>query len=387
MKYLIILGDGMADEAIAALGGKTPMQAASTPCMDMLAREGRCGRLITVPDGFPPGSEIANLSLLGYDLNKQFEGRGVLEAASMGVDIPLGFMAARCNLISVQEGKIKNHSAGHISTAEAAELMAFLNQELGDEEVSFHTGVSYRHLLLLQGGNKQIYCTPPHDVPGTPYADVLPQALNAQAEQTVQRLSQLILRSQDLLSDHPVNLARQARGLDPANSIWPWSPGYRPAMQPLSETYPIRSGSVISAVDLIKGIGVYAGLDVIEVPGATGLYDTNYEGKARAAIDELQKKRFCFCTCRGYRRSRSRRRCRFENPYHRIFRSAFDPAHYRGHCYLGGSRHGGRFARSSYLLPHQNACGRSDSFFDLSQRYGSFGFRSLFYARCRASVR
>lgn len=294
MKYLIILGDGMADEAIAALGGKTPMQAASTPCMDMLAREGRCGRLITVPDGFPPGSEIANLSLLGYDLNKQFEGRGVLEAASMGVDIPLGFMAARCNLISVQEGKIKNHSAGHISTAEAAELMAFLNQELGDEEVSFHTGVSYRHLLLLQGGNKQIYCTPPHDVPGTPYADVLPQALNAQAEQTVQRLSQLILRSQDLLSDHPVNLARQARGLDPANSIWPWSPGYRPAMQPLSETYPIRSGSVISAVDLIKGIGVYAGLDVIEVPGATGLYDTNYEGKARAAIDELQKKDFVF---------------------------------------------------------------------------------------------
>lgn len=294
MKYLIVLGDGMADEAMEVLGGKSPMQAAFTPCMDSMARGGRCGRLLTVPEGFPPGSEIANLSLLGYDVTKQFEGRGSLEAASMGINIPQGFMAARCNLICVQEGKIKNHSAGHISTSEARELIDFLNKELGSEDLVFHTGVSYRHLLLLKGGNKELICTPPHDVPGRAYTEVLPKAVNPMAEDTAQLLSELILRSQELLSAHPVNLARKAKGLDMANSIWPWSPGYRPAMQPLMEKYPIRSGSVISAVDLIKGIGVYAGLEPIEVPGATGLYDTNYEGKAQAAIDELKKKDFVF---------------------------------------------------------------------------------------------
>lgn len=294
MKYLIVLGDGMADERIQALDGKTPLQAALTPCMDKMARAGRCGRLITIPEGFPPGSEIANLSLLGYDVSKQFEGRGSLEAASMGIDIPEGFMAARCNLICVQHGKIKNHSADHISTSEAGALIDFLNKELGSEELVFHTGVSYRHLMLLKGGNKEIHCTPPHDVPGTACAEVLPKALNPQAEGTARLLSELILRSQELLPTHPVNLARKARGLDMANSIWPWSPGYRPAMLPMREKYPIRSGSVISAVDLIKGIGVYAGLEAIEVPGATGLYDTNYEGKAQAAIDELKKKDFVF---------------------------------------------------------------------------------------------
>lgn len=284
----------MADEAIEALGGKSPMQAAFTPCMDRMAKEGRCGRLITVPEGFPPGSEIANLSLLGYDVSKQFEGRGSLEAASMGINIPEGCMAARCNLICVQDGKIKNHSAGHISTVEAGELIAFLNKELGSGELNFHTGVSYRHLLLLRGGNKDLKCTPPHDVPGTACTEVLPRAMNLRAEPTARLLRELILRSQELLPAHPVNLARKAKGLDMANSIWPWSPGYRPAMLPLSEKYPIRSGSVISAVDLIKGIGVYAGLDPIDVPGATGLYDTNYEGKAQAAIDELKKKDFVF---------------------------------------------------------------------------------------------
>ncbi|MDD4361187.1 MAG: cofactor-independent phosphoglycerate mutase [Bacteroidales bacterium] len=294
MKYLIVLGDGMADEAMESLGGRTPLQAASIPCMNSMAKAGCCGQLRTVPQGFPPGSEIANLSLLGYDVTKQFEGRGSLEAASMGIDIPAGFMAARCNLICVQDGKIKNHSAGHISSSEAGELIDFLNKELGSEDLVFHTGVSYRHLLLLKGGNKELICTPPHDVPGMAYTEVLPKAVNPMAEDTAQLLSELILRSQELLSAHPVNLARKAKGLDMANSIWPWSPGYRPAMQPLMEKYPIRSGSVISAVDLIKGIGVYAGLEPIEVPGATGLYDTNYEGKAQAAIDELKKKDFVF---------------------------------------------------------------------------------------------
>lgn len=294
MKYLIVLGDGMADEAMEALGGKSPMQVAFTPCMDRLAREGRCGRLITVPEGFPPGSEIANLSLLGYDVSKQFEGRGSLEAASMGIDVSEGYMAARCNLICIQDAKIKNHSAGHISTSEAGELIDFLNKELGSEDLVFHTGVSYRHLLLLKGGNKELDCTPPHDVSGTAFAEVLPRAVHPRAEQTARLLRELILRSQEILPAHPVNLARKARGLDTANSIWPWSPGYRPAMLPLREKYPIQSGSVISAVDLIKGTGVYAGLEPIEVPGATGLYDTNYEGKAQAAIDELKKKDFVF---------------------------------------------------------------------------------------------
>ncbi len=295
MKYIIVLGDGMADEPVEALEGLTPMQAAHTPVMDFLAREGRCGRLDTVPAGFVPGSEIANMSLLGYDVEKQFEGRGSLEAASMGVAIPEGYMAARCNLICVTpDGRIKNHSAGHISNGEAAQLVDFLNERLSDEVFRFYTGISYRHLLLMKGGDKRLLCTPPHDVPGTPCRDVMVKALVPEAQASADAINRLILRSQELLPTHPVNLKRQAEGKDMANSIWPWSPGYRPSMKPMTELYPIRSGSVISAVDLIKGIGVYAGLESIEVPGATGLSDTNYEGKAEAAIEQLRRKDFVF---------------------------------------------------------------------------------------------
>lgn len=294
MKYIIILGDGMADEPIGSLGGRTPLQAACKPSIDRVAALGRSGMLATVPAGFAPGSEIANLSVLGYDLPKVFEGRGSLEAASMGVRIEDGEMAMRCNLLTIEQGRIKNHSAGHITGEEAAELIVFLQKELGGGDANFFPGVSYRHLLKLKGGDKRIATTPPHDVPGTPYRDVLVRALVPEAEATAVRINELVERSQELLKDHPVNRARVAAGKEPANSIWPWSPGYRPRMETLMQRYGIRDGVVISAVDLIKGIGVYAGLKPVDVEGATGLYTTNYEGKARAALDALRTHDFVF---------------------------------------------------------------------------------------------
>lgn len=294
MKYLIILGDGMADEPIASLGNKTILQAAEIPTIDFLAKNGKNGRLVTVPEGFHPGSEIANLEVLGYDVRKVFEGRGSLEAASMGVSIEPGEMAMRCNIICVEDGKIKNHSAGHISNEEAYQLVDYLNEELGDDVVKFFPGVSYRHLLKIKGGDKRVSCTPPHDVPGTPYSEVLVKADCPEAENTAELLNKLILKSMEILPKHPVNLKRVAEGKDPANCIWPWSAGYKPEMKTLMERYGLKSGAVISAVDLIRGIGVYAGLEVIKVDGATGLYDTNYEGKTQATLDALRKHDFVY---------------------------------------------------------------------------------------------
>ena len=294
MKYIVILGDGMADEPIAELGGKTPLQYARTPAMDEIARLGVSGMLSTVPEGFLPGSEIANMVVLGYDVSKEFEGRGSLEAASMGVVIADDEMAMRCNLICIENGRIKNHSAGHISTEEAEVLIAALQKELGGDLFTFHSGVSYRHLLLMKGGCKHLLCTPPHDVPGTPFADVMIQPQSYEAEATAKKLNELILKSQQILENHPINMARREAGKDVANSIWLWSAGYRPCMRTLTEHYGFASGAVISAVDLIKGIGVYAGLEPIEVEGATGLADTNYEGKALAAIEALREKDFVF---------------------------------------------------------------------------------------------
>lgn len=293
-KNIIILGDGMADEPIASLGNKTPLQAAHTPYMDLLAQKGRSGLLNTVPDGFAPGSEIANLSVLGYHIPTVYEGRGVLEAASMGVGILPGEMAMRCNLVCLEGDLLKNHSAGHISTAEATELIQFLQKEMGNDLFSFHPGVSYRHLLKMKGGDKRLHCTPPHDIPEQPFLPHLIQPDHGEAAATADALNKLILASQELLHDHPINRKRITAGKDPANSIWPWSPGYRPQMKPLTALYPINSGAVISAVDLIRGIGVYAGLEVIMVEGATGLYDTNYEGKAQAALDALKEKDFVY---------------------------------------------------------------------------------------------
>lgn len=291
MKYIIILGDGMADEPIAELGGKTPLEAASTPHMDWLAKHSRLGLLNTVPQGYAPGSEVAHLALLGYDLDKVFEGRGTLEAASMGIAVEPGEMAMRCNIICIEDEKIKNHSAGHISDEEARELIDYLNEELSDERVRFFPGVSYRHLIKIKGGDKRIKCTPPHDVPGTPYKDVMVEALVPEAEETARLINELTLRSQKLLSKHPVNLKRVAEGKDPANSIWTWSPGYKPAMETLGEKFGIKNGTVISAVDLIRGIGVYCGLKPLIIDGATGLWNTNYEGKAQAAINALKNGR------------------------------------------------------------------------------------------------
>lgn len=294
MKTIIILADGAADEPIAELGGKTPLQAAKKPYIDMLAAKGKSGLYDTIPPGYKPGSEIANLAVMGYDVPKVFEGRGSLEAASMGVDILPGELAMRCNVICIEDGKIKNHSAGHISNKEAEELILYLDKELNDGKVSFYPGVSYRHLLKLKGGNKDLDCTPPHDVIGTKFEDVLIKAKTPESQETASYLNRLILKSQELLKDHPVNKKRIAEGKDPANSIWPWSPGYRPQMHTLKELYGIKSGSVISAVDLIMGIGVYAGLKQIHVEGATGLYDTNYEGKAQAAIEALRNDDFVY---------------------------------------------------------------------------------------------
>lgn len=288
MKYIIVLGDGMADEPLAAYNGKTPLQMAEKPTIDWLAKNGKTGLLKTVPDDMPPGSEIANMAVLGYDVSSVFEGRGVLEAASMGVKLEADDLALRCNLICLENGNIKNHSAGHISNDESYELIDFLNKKLGNEAIRFYPGVSYRHLLVIKNGKKQLDCTPPHDVPGKPFRVNMIKTEIAEAESTAKLLNYLILRSQALLADHPINAKRKEAGKDVANSIWPWSPGYKPQMPTLKELFGIEKSAVISAVDLIQGIGVYAGMDIIKVEGATGLYDTNYEGKAEATISALK---------------------------------------------------------------------------------------------------
>lgn len=301
MKHIIILGDGMADHAVERLGGKTLLQYADTPYMNRLAREGRTGRLMTIPDGFLPGSEVANTAILGYDLNKVYEGRGPLEAASIGYDMQPEDLALRCNIIELENGRIKNHHGGHLKTEEGDVLIKYLNDKLGNDHVRFITGIQYRHLLIIKGGNKHIICAPPHDHPNEEWRPLLVKPEEGwadrhdgdrmTAQETADLVNDLILRSQQLLMKHPFNQGRTEK----ANSIWPWSGGYRPSMKTLQELFPqIHSGSCISAVDLIRGIGHYAGLDVVKVQGATGLSDTNYEGKAQAAIDALRHQDFVF---------------------------------------------------------------------------------------------
>ena len=311
MKHIIILGDGMADLPVERLGGKTLLQYAHKPMMDQLAREGRCGRLITVPEGFPPGSEVANTAILGYDLNKVYEGRGPLEAASIGYEMADDDFAIRCNIITLEDGKIITHNGGNLETEDARVLIDYLNEKLakpinereGCERVKFITGIQYRHLLVIKGGSKHIVCAPPHDHPNEEWRGLLVKAEeNAPvevgrltAQQTADLINEMILKSQELLAQHPFNQERAKRGERQANSIWPWSGGYRPSMETLMQQYPqVKSGSVISAVDLIRGIGHYAGLKIVEIEGATGLADTNYEGKARAAIEALEKDDFVF---------------------------------------------------------------------------------------------
>ena len=295
MKRVIILGDGMADLPVERLGGKTLLQYAHKPMMDQLAKEGRCGRLVTVPEGFPPGSEVANTAILGYDLNKVYEGRGPLEAASIGYEMADDDFAIRCNIITIEDGKIITHNGGNLETDDARVLIEYLNEHLGSDRVKFITGIQYRHLLVIKGGNKHITCAPPHDHPNEEWKPLLVKADIPEAQETADLINDLILKSQELLAKHPYNVAKAAKGERQANSIWPWSGGYRPSMETLMQQYPeIKSGAVISAVDLIQGIGKYAGLRIIKVPGATGLADTNYEGKAQAAIDALRQDDFVF---------------------------------------------------------------------------------------------
>ncbi|WP_294744409.1 cofactor-independent phosphoglycerate mutase [uncultured Prevotella sp.] len=303
MKHIIILGDGMADHHVARLGNKTLLQYARPEYMNRLAKAGRTGRLITVPEGFPPGSEVANTAILGYDLNKVYEGRGPLEAASIGYEMADDDFAIRCNIITLENGKIITHNGGNLETEDARVLIDYLNENLaklinereGCERVKFITGIQYRHLLVIKGGNKHIVCAPPHDHPNEEWRPLLVKAEIPEAQETADLINELILKSQELLAKHPYNLAKAAKGERQANSIWPWSGGYRPSMQTLMQQYPqVKTGAVISAVDLIQGIGKYAGLRIIKVPGATGLADTNYEGKAQAAIEALQKDDFVF---------------------------------------------------------------------------------------------
>ena len=270
----------------------TPLMVANIPNIDMIAAKGQCGLFQTIPDDMPTGSTVANLEVLGYDSHECFEGRGVLEAANQGIDIGPDELVFRCNVICVEDSKIKNHSAGHISSEEAKELIDTLNDELGSDDVRFYPGVSYRHIMILKGEkfSKDIESFPPHDHPGEAFKKWLIKGDSF----TSHFVNDLIMKSNSILENHPINLKRAASGKDKANYIWPWSQGVKPNMEKFFEKFG-KKGAVISAVDLINGIGKYAGFDVVRVEGATGLYDTNYEGKADAVTTSLKDHDFVFC--------------------------------------------------------------------------------------------
>jgi len=303
MKYVIIVGDGMADYPIDSLGGKTPLTAAKTPNMDWMARHGEVGLVKTVPDGLTPGSEIANLSIMGYDPARYFTGRGPIEAASLGVELGVDDIAFRCNLVTLlsrdSEIIMEDFAAGHISDAEAKEIILDLDREMGSREFEFYPGVSYRHLMVWRGGVAQfpglerLELTPPHDIIGKGISPYLPAQGKASGGNGEGELTTLMERSQRLLKNHPVNVTREKRGILPGNSIWLWGQGRSPRMTTLKERFGME-GYVISAVHLIKGIGMLAGLDVLDVPGATGYFDTNYAGKAAYALEALKTKDFVY---------------------------------------------------------------------------------------------
>lgn len=294
MKYIILLGDGMADRPHKDLNGKTCLMVAKTPNLDALATTGRVGMVHTIPEGFPPGSDVANLSVMGYDPRKYYTGRSPLEAASIGVSLEPNDVAYRCNLVTLRSTGIKDScpecravledfSAGHISTEEARHLIEYIDAELGSDHIRFYPGVSYRHLMVWKDGKDRIECTPPHDIQDKNIQDYLP---HGEGDDIINTLMQ---ESVDLLQDHPVNKKRLESGKRSANSIWLWGQGKRPNMPTFKEKYGL-AGAMISAVDLTKGIGIYAGFDVINVPGATGWIDTNYVGKAEHALWALKTK-------------------------------------------------------------------------------------------------
>ncbi len=283
-KYLLVLGDGMADEPIDALGGVTPLEYASTPNMDTIARDGMMGRLQTIPPGFEPGSDIANLSVLGYDPALYYTGRGPLEAASMGVTLGEGDIAYRCNLVTIDSGVMKDFSAGHISSEEGRELFSSLNEVVQDADL--YPGISYRNLLVLSnaGGAES---TPPHDIVGKKIDGYLPRGADAA------RLRQCMRVAEEIFSDHRVNVSRAEAGRPPATTIWPWSGGKTPLIPSFQEQFGL-SGGMISGVDLLFGIARCAGMDVIFVPGATGYLDTDYHGKIRSALNALESLDFVY---------------------------------------------------------------------------------------------
>ena len=290
MKYIVLVGDGMADYPVDALNGKTPLQVANKPHIDELAAKGRSGTLKTIPEDMGAGSDVANLSILGYNPKKWYTGRGPLEAASRGVHLDKDDIAFRCNLITEENDVLVDYSADHITSEEATELMKHVGEKLGKpNEIDFYAGVSYRHLLVFRNGpySDEVLCTPPHDTIGVKISETLPKAKTSAAEFTVATLNKMILSSKKILENHPVNVNRVSRGKRPGNMIWPWGQGKKLSIPTLQERYGI-SGAVISAVDVVKGVGINAGMKVINVPGATGFYDTNYEGKADYALEALK---------------------------------------------------------------------------------------------------
>ncbi|MCK4534425.1 MAG: cofactor-independent phosphoglycerate mutase [Syntrophobacterales bacterium] len=292
MKYIVLLGDGMADYPLSELGGKTPLEFADTPNMDRIAAEGTVGLIDTIPAGFTPGSDVANLSVLGYDPEKCHTGRAPLEAANMGVDLAPDDVAFRCNLVTFGSagGKtvIEDFTSGHITSEESKLVIDSLHGELASPVIDFYSGVGYRHLMVHKGGPVSLETTPPHDIVGKPIEDWLPKGKRSE------EIKMLMERSRDILKDHPVNLMRASKGKKTADSIWLWGEGRAPRMEPLTARYGGIKGGVISAVDLIMGLGVYAGLETLHVEGATGYTDTNYRGKANRALEYLGDGDFVF---------------------------------------------------------------------------------------------
>jgi 2,3-bisphosphoglycerate-independent phosphoglycerate mutase len=287
IKYVVLVPDGAADYPLDELDGKTPLQAAITPQMDFLASNGFLGRAETIPKGMSPGSDVANLSLLGYDPKKYYSGRGPLEAASMGITLDSDDTAFRCNLVTVENGILKDYSAGHISTPDAAILIKTIQNNLGNENFTFYPGVSYRHLMVTKGDFSTTLCLPPHDVVDKTIDTILPIGKGSKV------LKELMLKSVEVLEQHEVNRMRQIEKKNSANMIWLWGQGKAPSIPSFKEKYGLEGG-VISAVDLIKGIGRYAGLEIINVPGATGYFDTDYLAKAQFALDVLKQNDFVF---------------------------------------------------------------------------------------------
>lgn len=286
MKYVVLIGDGMADEKIDKIGGRTPLQFARTPNMDMLASGGIIGTAVTVPAGFPPGSDVANLSVMGYAPEVYYSGRSPLEAASMGVKLADNDVAFRCNLVTLsddavyEEKTMVDYSSDEITSRESGILIREVHSRLGNDFLRFYPGFGFRHLLVWKGGPYGIKLTPPHDISGRVIGPYLPRGEGAQT------LSRLMKESSGILTGHDVNRRRIDYGLRPANSVWFWGQGKKPAIPKFYDKYKV-TGSVVSAVDLIKGLGICAGLDVVEVEGVTGTVQTNYKGKVKAALDEL----------------------------------------------------------------------------------------------------